>query len=109
MQIPYEKTLPSKCIELGLYSQSMTAKFSDNLAVASLSDKLGTSTPALALAQAGYELVKQKLIAARVEVQYADYTSDRHVRTLQRLVELVDGVKKGKLATALFPEGVTPI
>jgi hypothetical protein len=109
MQTPYEKTPTSKCIELGLFSQNMLGKFSENLAVAPLSEKLGASTQALALAQTGYDMAKQKLIAARVEVQYADYTSDRHVRTLQRIVELADGVKKGRLATAIFPEGVTPI
>lgn len=109
MQLPSERTPTPKCVELGAYSQRMLGKFPDNAALSPLSHQVGATTQALAQAQAIYDGAMLQRTAARVEVEFASYSAVRHVRTLQRLIELADGVKKGKLASSVLPDGVTPI
>lgn len=109
MQIPSARTPTEKCVELGLYAQSMIIKFSDMPALATLSDRLGASTQMLAQAQSAYAELELKRVAARVELRFADYSANRHVRALQRTIEVADGMKKGKIAAAVLPEGISPI
>ena len=79
MQLPTPKTPVSKCAALGLYTQTMLAQFPANPALAALSTTIGAATSALTSAQTAY-------------------------------AEAVDGVNKGgKIASAVFPGGVTPI
>ena len=109
LQIPTPKTPVSKCIALGLYSQSMLGLFPANPALAALSTTISTATSALAAAQGAYAEAVLALIAPRVLVRFADYSSDMAVRASQRAAESADGMKGGKIGGAVFPDGVTPI
>jgi hypothetical protein len=109
MQIPTIKTPVSKCIELGLYAQAMLAKFPANPALTALSAKMGAAATALSAAQSEYAAAILALIAPRVDVKFADYSSDTVVRQTMRSAETADGGKNGKIARAVFPAGVTPI
>lgn len=48
-------------------------------------------------------------IEQRTGIKYADHVSDKVVRGVQRQAEIADDKKNGKIGTALFPGGVTPI
>lgn len=109
MQLPTPKTPASRCIALGLYSQAMFAKFADNPVLVGLSAAVTSATTGLTSAQSAYAQAVVAIITPRVAVKYADFTSDRAVRAAQRAAETADGEKFGKVATAVFPDGVTPI
>lgn len=109
MQIPTKKTPVSKCVELGTYSQAMLAKFPANTVLTALSTKVATATTALSGAQQAYAAAVLALIVPRVNVRFADHSSDAAVRASMRSAETADGVKGGKIASAVFPDGVTPI
>src|SRR5690349_22607752 len=87
----------------------MLTKFSDNPALAPLGDMLGAATQAFAQAEATYAEARLQVTVARVEVEFADHRADRRVRALLRIIEIADGVRKGRLASVLLPEGITPI
>lgn len=109
MQLPNPKTPVSKCAALGLYTQTMLAQFPANPALAALSTTVAAATSALTAAQTAYAEAVVALIAPRVLLRYADHSSDLAVRAVQRAAETADGAKGGKIASALFPGGVTPI
>lgn len=109
LQIPTPRTPVSKCVALGLYSQAMLGLFPANPTLAALSTTLGSATSALTAAQGAYAEAVLVLIAPRVLVRFADYSSDIAVRASQRAAETADGVKGGKIGGAVFPNGVTPI
>ena len=109
MQKPTPKTSVSKCIALGLYTPAMLANFPQNAVLAALASNLTGATDTLAAAQQAYAGAVIALIPRRVAVRFADYASDKAVRALQRQAEIADDKKNGKIATALFPGGVTPI
>src|SRR5688572_22055340 len=109
LQLPTPKTPVSKCIALGLYAPAMLAKFPQNQVLASLATTLTTATTNLAAAQKAHADAVIALIPKRVAVKYADFIADKVVRGLQRQAEIADDKKNGKIGTALFPNGVTPI
>lgn len=109
MQRPTPKTSVSKCIALGMYAQGMLAQFPDNPVLAELAATLGAATAALSAAQGTYAAAVLAIIAPRVKVRFADYSSDKVVRSVQRAAETADDGKNGKIASAVFPDGVTPI
>jgi hypothetical protein len=109
LQLPTPKTPVSKCAALGLYSQTMLGQFPANAALAALSTTIGAATSALTAAQGAYAEAVTALIVPRVLVRYADYSADLAARAVQRAAETADGAKGGRIASALFPGGVTPI
>ena len=109
MQLPTSKTPVSKCIALGKYAATMLGMFSDNAVLTSIAATLTAATNGLDAAQTAYAGSVLSLIAVRVGVKYNDYVSDLAVRALQRQAEVTDGKKAGKVASFLFPEGVTPV
>lgn len=109
MQLPTTRTPVARCIELGLYAQSMLSKLPEAPTLATLSDKLGVFVQALGQAQAIYTEAELKLITARAEMRFADHAANRQVRALHHTVEIADGMKKGKLAASILPEGITPV
>jgi hypothetical protein len=87
----------------------MLAKFPQNQVLASLATTLTTATINLSAAQKAHADAVIALIPKRVAVKYADFIADKVVRGLQRQAEIADDKKNGKIGTALFPNGVTPI
>jgi hypothetical protein len=87
----------------------MLGNFPQNPTLTSLAATLEAATAALASAQNDYVAAVMALIARRVAVRFADFASDRVVRSVQRQAENADDKKNGKIASALFPNGVTPI
>jgi len=87
----------------------MLALFQANATLTALSTKMGAATGALAAAQGAYAEAVVALIVPRVLVRFADHVSDAAVRATHRAAEAADGGKGGKIAGAVFPDGVTPI
>jgi hypothetical protein len=109
MQLPTAKTPIEKCVRLSRFTQAMLARFPDNATLVSLGSTLGGATDALAVAQRAYAESVLALIPARVELRFADFLADRCVRSTQRAADDIDGQSKGKIASHVFPSGVTPI
>jgi len=109
MQLPTSKTTVSKCLQLGFYCQTMLSKFPANVVLVELAAKVGAATSAVSSAQLTYAQAVVAMTVPRVEVKFADYSSDNTVRGTMRAAETADGVKGGKIADAVFPGGVTPI
>ena len=109
MQVPTKKTPVARSIDLGLYARAMLAKFPQNAVLTKLGTKMGTAIHALDSAQHAYALAVRALIVPRVNVRFADYSSDAAVRATMRAAETADGMKNGKIVSAVFPDGVTPI
>jgi len=109
LQLPTPRTPVSKCIALGLYTAAMLGKFSANPVLGSIAATLTTATNGLTSSQKAYADGVIALIPLRVGVKFVDYRSDKAVRALQRQAEVADDKKAGKIGTALFPDGVTPI
>jgi hypothetical protein len=87
----------------------MLGMFSNNAVLTSMAASLTAAKNTLDAAQNAYAGSVISLIAVRVGVKYNDYVSDIAVRALLRQAEGTDQVKGGKIATFLFPEGVTPV
>src|SRR5699024_1798869 len=94
---------------LGSYCSAMLAKFPTNAVLALLSSTLGAATLTLTATQSAYAEAVTALIPLRVAVKYMDYVSDKTVRAVLLSAEIADGEKNGKIARAVFPDGVTPI
>lgn len=109
MQTPTSKTPVSKCINLARFAETMFSKFPKNTVLTSLAGTLSGARQALTAAQLAYAEAVSEIVHARAEVRFADYSADRGVRSLMRNAEDTDGHRNGKIATALFPQGVTPV
>ena len=109
MQLPTPKTPVSKCIALGMFAEGMFGEIPDNPVLAELSAAVGDVTAGLSTAQSTYAAAVLAIIPPRIKVKYADFISDKVVRSVQRAAETADGEKNGKIAAAVFPQGVTPI
>ncbi len=92
-----------------MYCPAMLGNFPQNPVLGSLAATLGTATGNLDTAQKAYAAAVLALIPKRVAVKYADHVSDKVVRGVQRQAEIADDKKGGKIGTAIFPGGVTPI
>jgi hypothetical protein len=102
------KTPVPKCIRLALFTQRMLTKF-NNPNLAALATKLEAFNNNLIKAQNAYGDSVTAMIPVRVDVRFIDYTADDGVRAALRNAESADGKKGGKIASQLFPNGVTPI
>jgi len=95
----------SKCLDLATYSIRMLSKFPDNVVLAGLGASLKVEQDDLGARQAAYEQAVREIIAARVDVSFENFSSDRRVRQTHRKAELADGKQGGKISSALFPDG----
>lgn len=109
MQLPGRRTPVAQCERLALYTTTMLKMFPKNLTLAALAEKLSGGMTALTASQRAYADQVISLVVPRVHVKFVDYISDQAVRALQNRAELADGRKDGKIASMLFPGGVTPI
>ncbi|UQA55928.1 hypothetical protein [Polyangium aurulentum] len=103
------KTPVVKCETLASYAQTILNKFPQNPALTAVAQKLGAAATALAAAQAAYVAAVRDIVTTRAEVKWNDHTSDDGVRKVQRDAESADGHKGGRIASAILPNGITPI
>jgi len=103
------KTPVAKCEALALYAQIILSKYQQNVALTAVAQKLGVAATALAGAQAAYVAAVRDIVSTRAEVKWSDHVSDDGVRKIQRDAESADGHKGGRIASAILPDGITPI
>jgi hypothetical protein len=103
------KTPIPQCEHMSLHARTMLGKFSSVTALDGLAGKLDAATVNLLTRQAAYDANVKALIVARAEVKYVDVVADKEVRMGLRVAELEDGEPGGRVSTALFPNGTTPI
>jgi hypothetical protein len=76
---------------------------------AHLADSFAAMNEALA-AQLDKRLGLEKPLAeARVRLRFAEYHADQCIRSAARAAEIADGGRRGRIAAAVFPEGLTPV
>jgi len=109
MQLPNTKTSHDTCIRCALYTEAMAAKHASNAAIAAAVPSLSAARMSLAERQTACDAAELELIGVRVEVKYVDSLADGAVRDIARRAEVADGGKGGRIGTALFPGGATPI
>jgi hypothetical protein len=109
MQTPKMDTPVSKCAQASRHAQTMLRQFPSIATFIALADRLEASTAALLDRQRDYEAAVMTLVDLRVMVKYNDHVSDKGCRMAIRFAEMADGKPGGRIATHLFPEGVTPI
>jgi hypothetical protein len=109
MQSPTINTPVSKDLDLSSYSAQMLGKFSANIVLLALAEKMSTGGAELAGAQDAYEKAVKDILPARVDVKYANFTSDRRVRLSQQRAEIADGKRGGRIATMVLPKGSAAI
>lgn len=109
MQIPMMKTPVSKCVNLARFAETMFSKFPQNKTLTALSGTLAAARTALSAAQHAYVEAVSEIVHARAEVRFIDYASDNGVRGAARKVEDADGRKNGRIASIVFPAGMTPV
>jgi hypothetical protein len=109
MQQPTIKTPVPKCVNLARFAETMFSKFAQNQTLASLASTLATARQSLSAAQHAYIEAVSEIVHARAEVRWADYAADKAVRSTLRKAEDADGHKNGKIVSAVFPDGMTPI
>ena len=53
--------------------------------------------------------LRKPWIEARQDVRFCDYDAEQVIRTLQRVLEIADGSRRGPLSKDIFPDGITPV
>lgn len=109
MQSPNRGTPVPKCLSLALYAHTLLTEYSDSEALKALGATLDEGRVALEAAQAAYRASLAALLVARARVKLADYRGDQAVRATALAVEAADGRKNGRIGSAVFAGGVTPI
>lgn len=105
MQNPTMKTPIPRCLHLGRYSARMLGKFPQVAELVTFTAKMNAITATLDSAFQTYEESKLAIVAARVDVRFADHTTDIELKNLIRRVELADGKAGGPLFSILVPDG----
>lgn len=49
------------------------------------------------------------VLNARAILRFAEYNVDRVIRSVHRAAEIQDGGRRGRVSSALFPDGLTPV
>jgi hypothetical protein len=109
MQNPTTKTTIPRCLHLATYSTRMLDKFPSVPGLVAAAAKMGAAAAALEQANDAYEQSKVAIVEARVDVKFADLTTDIELQKLFRRVELADGKAGGPLSKAVAPNGKTAL
>ena len=109
MQVPASKTPIARCVQLALYSGQMLSRFPQSPTLQQLGARMDSAGALLDDLQAKYIAAVKIIVRARVDVRFADWSSDNIVRMGQRVAELADGRVGGTIASRLYPGGITPI
>ena len=109
MQLPASKTPIARCVQLAFYSGQMLSKFPHRPALSQLAARMDTAGSLLDEVQAKYVASIKTIIRARVDVRFADWSSDNVIRMAQRAAEIADGKVGGAITSRLYPNGITPI
>ncbi|MBI5498565.1 MAG: hypothetical protein HY904_26425 [Deltaproteobacteria bacterium] len=109
MEKPTSKTPVSRCEELSLFSQTAMRSFTEQPALIPYADALALATAPLVAAHAEVTVAVRGLLPVRVKVRFTEYFAEVGVRALHKRAEAADGKKDGKIAKALFPNGLGPV
>ncbi len=109
MQLPASRTPIARCVQLAFYSGQMLSRFPQNPNLQTLAPRMDSAGAILDDVQAKYIASVKTIIRARVDVRFADWSSDNVIRMAQRAAEMADGKVGGARASKLYPNGITPI
>lgn len=109
MQVLTMRTPVSVCLSAGGYTIRMMTKHPEYPVMAELVPRLTGGRAELVQAERALADAEEALNMARVDVMFEDHASDQYLRRLQGQAQSADGHKGGRLATTLFPDGLTEI
>jgi hypothetical protein len=109
LQVPASKTPIARCVQLALYSGQMLSRFPQNPNLQQLAARMDSAGAILDDVQAKYIASVKTIVRSRVDVRFADWSSDNVIRMAQRAAEIADGKVGGTIASRLYPGGITPI
>ena len=109
MQNPTIKTPIARCLDLGRYAARMLKKFPAAPELAACATKMTDITSALDDANKAYEGSKATVVETRVDVKFADFSTDSEIQNFIRRVEIADNKAGGPLFKVVAPEGKTPL
>lgn len=109
MQLPNQRVPVARCLTLAKYTSRMLSKFPNHAALADASQRMIDGAAALSAAENLLDTKLDEILVLRVDVGFEDYASDRRVRRTFKLTEMEDGHRNGRIASQVFPDGLTSI
>jgi hypothetical protein len=91
------------------YGLELVAGLSSFPETAAAAIDFDTVNEALAAEHAKRLALRAPLLRARAKLRFVDHRVDQVIRSAARAAEIVDGGRRGRVAGAIFPEGVRPV
>lgn len=109
MQNPTLKTPIPRCSHLGRFASRALGKLPQNATLAACATKMSDITAALDKANHEYEQSKLAIVEARVDVRFADLTTDTELQNLMRRAEIADNKAGGPIFKLIAPDGKSAV